>query len=181
MDKSDFAWDDVIRMAGQAGAVEGIKEFKRLTDERQSMHKDKRFHNTKLLLKHYRDFREHVKNSVYSDEQLTQDADEILNLMNPAFDDEVYISSIKRTRKRTEIIVAHIDSMLQFYLHQSENNPQKKARYKTIEGIYIHGKTPDEVSAQIGITSRNVYRAERLGIEDLSILLFGIDGLKIER
>lgn len=181
--KDEFTWDNVVTIAAQAGAAAGIQEFKRLADEKTAYRRDKRYHNTKLLMKHYRDFREHVKNSVYSDDQIdrSRDADDWLNLMDSVADDEIYIKSIMRTRKRTEIIVAHIDTMLDFYKTQGEKDPSKALRYKAIMSIYGQGNTFAETAEQMQIGERYAYRLEQQGIEDLSVLLFGIDGLKIER
>jgi hypothetical protein len=181
--KDEFTWDNVVTIAAQAGAAQAIQEYKKLTNETEKFRRDKRYHNTKLLLKHYRDFREHVKNSVYSDDQIdrSRDADDWLDLMETVADDEIYINSIKRTRKRTEIIVAHIDTMLDFYKAQGERDTTKALRYKAIMSIYGQGNTFAETAEQMKIGERHAYRLEQQGIEDLSVLLFGIDGLKIER
>ncbi len=181
--KDEFTWDNVVTIAAQAGAAQAIQEYKKLTNETEKFRRDKRYHNTKLLLKHYRDFREHVKNSVYSDDQIdrSRDADDWLDLMETVADDEIYINSIKRTRRRTEIIVAHIDTMMDFYKAQGEKDLPKASRCKVIRGIYVDGMTFSETAEKMHISESQVYRLERHGIEDLSVLLFGIDGLKIER
>jgi uncharacterized protein (DUF885 family) len=181
--KDEFTWDNVVTIAAQAGAAQAIQEYKKLTNETEKFRRDKRYHNTKLLLKHYRDFREHVKNSVYSDGQIDQnrDADDWLELMETVADDEIYIKSIMRTRKRTEIILAHINIMMDFYEAQGEKDATKALRHDVITSIYRHGNTFEETAEKMKISTGYVYRLERHGIEDLSVLLFGIDGLKFER
>jgi hypothetical protein len=182
MDKrQEFTWDDVITIASQAGALAAIKEWEQRVEEKDRSFRDKRYHNTKLLLKHYRSLKAHIENARYSDEQLAQDADDMLELMDAAKNEEVYINSIKRTRKRTEIIISHIDVMLSFYAAQGKDDPQKYLRCSVIEGLYLLGKNVQKLAKDLTISERYVYKLERQGIDDLSILLFGIDGLKIER
>lgn len=165
---------------GVKAAIDYMEEERART--RKSRH-DSRLHNTKLLLKHYRSFKEHVEGAVFNAKQLKESAIDILDgLDSEMMDDTTYVDGIKKSQQRTIIILKHIDKMLEFFRVSCEQSgdPIEMRRYNTIMEMYINGekKIASEIGTILGIEWRTVYKDVNYAIEPLSALIFGVDSLK---
>lgn len=163
-----------------------IFEYEKQQQENSRRKRDRRLRNTKLLLRNYNNFQVHCKNAVYTSKQLDDlGASDILDEIENIDDEGLYVNSIKRTHDRTYIIVKHIKRALQFYRYSAERNNDENAirGYKAIELLYIAKEkvSYEEISEKLHVSERTVFRDIRLAIEGLSSLLFGIDGVKLEK
>ena len=89
------------------------KAVQNFIKEEQERRKNKYLRNTKLLLKHYNEFQAHANNAVACLSDLKKLEDYIpdeKNFIN--FDEDVFISSIIRSKTRTVLILTHIDCQL---------------------------------------------------------------------
>ena len=93
--------DEIIRLV----AKEAIKEFDK---EQKEKKKKKVFHNTKLLLKHYNSLKTHVEEAIDDVKKIHVDSE-----IDDICSDELYIASIKRSKSKTLIMIAHIDMALE--------------------------------------------------------------------
>ncbi|MBN7576005.1 hypothetical protein C1H57_12540 [Clostridium sp. 2-1] len=176
-------YDEAVRI----GVREGIKYIKEQEYHKTTKRYDRRLRNTRLLLKHYRTLKAHNKiadssiNNVYE-----ENAVDVLDDIEAIDDEEQYVQSLGRTKIRTMIIVGHINKAMKYYqsICESEGKNQER-RYNIVKYMYIDTRdadiTPsyDEVSERFGLNIRTVGRDLRAAIEDLSILFFGIDGIKL--
>lgn len=160
-----------------------LTEYNRQQYERLKVKKDRRLRNTRLLLRNYNNFFEHCKNAIYMKEELEEE-DPIEILMESEFEDDLFINSIKRTSIRTKIILDHIESIMDYYRFKANNSKDEKfiRRLKIIELIYFNegNYSYEQLAEMFYVDSRTVSRDVKKAIEELSVLLFGIDGLKIE-
>lgn len=160
-----------------------LTEYNRQQYERLKVKKDRRLRNTRLLLRNYNNFFEHCKNAIYMKEELEEE-DPIEILMESEFEDDLFINSIKRTSIRTKIILDHIESIMDYYRFKANNSKDEKfiRRLKIIELIYFNEEnySYEQLAEMFYVDSRTVSRDVKKAIEELSVLLFGIDGLKIE-
>lgn len=172
----------------EIGATAAVKAVERERKKFKKQQYDKRFHNTKLLLRHYRTLNEHYQNAVFDIDTATEadeDFADIMQAMNSTVDDEaLYIESIKQSSIRTKIIMAHVNKMLDIYkIMCSQSKRQDDARHwRVLEAIYISDKaTPAGVVAeQEHIDKRTVYKDIDVCVSDLTTLLFGIGGIETE-
>lgn len=104
----DEAKTDIAKLAGEA-AVEYIN--KRRQAAAKSRH-DWRLRNTRLLLKHYNYFQEHIDSAIYSTQQL--EAMDVIAEMDDV-SAKVNIDSIKKSAQKTFVIIQHINNMLDLY------------------------------------------------------------------
>lgn len=74
---------ETIRIAAEAGAKAAIAQWEKERVKLQEERVDRRLHNTRLLLRNYRLFKQHAQNAVYEVDQL---------------DESVYPSLSKRVR-----------------------------------------------------------------------------------
>lgn len=101
-------------------------------------------------------------------------------------DEEQYIQAISRTKVRTLVIIRHINRVIKYYdiICKAEGG-NKKRRCDIIKSLYIDPvkndiiPTYDEVGEKLDISGKTVSRDVWRAIEELSILLFGIDGIKL--
>lgn len=172
---------ELMEKAAVAGAKAGIDRYEAELKDRQKKYRDKRYHNTKLLLRNYRMLQINAENSVFGRSQMEESAADILDNMMNMYNDEVIVESIKTSATRTAIIVSHVKTMIRMYqicCEQSENEIDKR-RYDIIYGLYISDPkiTRKELMDKWNISSDTTYTDEKIAIERLSALIFGVDGL----
>ncbi len=117
MDKAE-----IIRLT-----VEAVKDYdkKQSAKECKSRH-DRRLRNTRLLLKHYNYFQDHVDNAIYSVGQISAiDALDEIDGLNS----DMYIKSIKKSASLTHVVICHVKAMIDLYevyaLRKGKEEPRK--------------------------------------------------------
>lgn len=141
---------------------------------------DKRYHNTKLLLRNYGDFKKHCKGCSESLKEIDRTVEE----WEQDYDTfENYLKSAKRTKERTQVIVNLIDSFLKSYKQDAivRKDTNKLLRYKVINLVYIEDNlTYEQVAEVLEVDRSTISRYHNKAINELSVLFFGIEGLKLE-
>lgn len=179
-----------VTIGATAGAEVGAAAAVRAVERERAKYKkqvhDKRFHNTKLLLRNYRALNEHYHNAVF-DVQAAEASDEdfadIMQAMNSTIvDEEIYVESIKQSCIRTKVIMAHVNKMLDIYKIMCERSQRadSKRRWRVLEALYIADAetTAGAVAEREHIDKRTVYKDIDACISDLTTLFFGIGGLE---
>ncbi len=178
----------VMELAIQRGIETGTKAaMDYLTEEKKTQQKgryDRRLRNTRLLLKNYRVFKHHAQGAVFNAKKAKENAVDILDGLDDfAFDDGLYIESIKRSQQRTIIIIRHIDEMLKYYRIACEQSGREDEMrcYRIIMATYIDDekKTAEEIAEAENIERRTVYKNINTAIKPISALIFGVDSIKL--
>jgi len=144
--------------------------------EQQGRKKSKAYHNTKLLMKNYSTLKQHSKNAVY---ELKEDVEGFE--FNMDFD-EPYIQSILKSKIRTAIMLQHIDMALDMLKRNSAARGKSESdKYNILVGVYITGDTYDDLAERYNCVTSTVWRWENDMLRELSVLLFGVDGLLTAR
>lgn len=178
-----ISYDEAVKI----GVREGIKYIKEQEYYKTKKRYDRRLRNTRLLLKSYRGLMSHTKMANSSINQVrNENAIDILDDINCINDEELYVQAISRTKIRTLIIIKHIDKVLNYYrIICGAEGGNKKRRYKIINFLFIE-KTADDIiptyedaAERLEISSKTVGRDVQEAIKDLSLLLFGVDGIKL--
>ena len=93
-----------------------------------------------------------------------------------------YIKSLFRTKERTAIILNHITKSLDYSgeMPRAEHNGKKQRIANDLKMMYIEGMTAEEIAGQLNVDRSTVFKDLNTGAEELSPLLFGIDGLRLE-
>lgn len=178
----------IIKLAGEAGARAALETLEKERKKAQKNRHDRRLRNTKLLLRNYRMLSAHCTSAIYDARQVFEEnAIDILDLMEDyLYDEEFYVESIKRSAKRTYIIMAHINEMLKLFeiFCYNSGKPEDERRFRVIHYMYISQDkqlSPKEIAKEEGIDDRTVYKDIDAACEKLSALIFGIDGLKRDK
>lgn len=169
--RSGMNIDETIKKA----IVEAIKEFDR---ERKNEQKKKIFHNTRLLMANYNDLKNHVGNAIddiYKLKEYELDNSDYMN-MERAYD-ELYIFSIKKSKIKTMIMIAHIDAALSA-LAKKQCKIGTSCKYEALEMFYLDGLKYEEIQEHFECGKNTPGRWVDQMIDELSVLIFGLDGLK---
>ena len=172
---------DLLEKAAVVGARAGIEQYKQETEKRQKQGRDRRYHNTKLLLRNYRMLQINAENSVFGRSQMQESAADILDSMMNIYNDEIVVESIRASATRTAIIVAHVKEMLGMFevcCERSENEIDRR-RYDIVCGLYVAEPkvSRKELMKKWNVSLDTTYSDEKVAIERLSALIFGVDGL----
>ena len=173
--------EKVIEIGTQVGIRTAMETIEKIKNEKCQSRYDRRLRNTQLLLKNYRNFHVHCKDAVYK--KHSANAVDILDELDGyEWDSNLFVESIKKSTERTSIILDHIDRMLEIfrYITEKSGKLEEIAKYKVISAMYIDDeeKTVEEISEEMHVAVKSVYRYKNIGIEYLSSLIFGIDSLK---
>lgn len=154
---------------------------------------DRRLYNTKLLMEHYRLFKEHAAYSVYDLSQIDEEAINAIEIMDSMLQTavckgEISVESIKNSVMRTKIVIDHIDDMLLLFEESCirSQKPEFERKWDVISTIYIkpmpEGKTRmdlyEELAEKHFVSDRQIRRDIDDAIVRLTALLFGIDGVR---
>lgn len=172
----------LFEKAAEAGARAGIEKYEETLKKNQKQRSDKRYHNTKLLLRNFRMLQLNAENSVFGRTQMNESAADILESMMNIYNDEVVVESIKNSATRTAIIVSHVKTMIDMYqiCCERSGNELDQRRFDIVHGLYVAEEkvTRRELMNKWHISSDTTYQDEKVAIERLSALIFGVDGLK---
>jgi len=134
-------------------------------------------HNTIKLLKHYSQLQSYVDNAITDS---TQAEDIWLNeLLADMFDDNsiVRVNAIVKSKEKTALMMRHVNNMLDIY---AEKCSAKQFKYcECMRRYYIDGETLEEIAESFPEKPdvRTIKRYIARGIEELSVLLWGVIGL----
>lgn len=161
--------DETINKAVKVAIKEYDKEKK--AESRRNV-----FHNTKLLMKHYNDLKSHVDNAI---SDVTQLEDEKLDLGDMYDEDELYISSIKKSKTKSLIMIAHIDLAMET-LYKQHKRKGTLEKYRALEDFYFHEKTYEKIAEQLNCGVNTPRRWINELLNELGVYLFGIECIKLE-
>lgn len=121
---------------------------------------DARYHDVNLLLKNYRKLKAHY--SHVSPEALE-------------------VSSICSMRRKTGLMMSHVDKMLTAYeaMCRDAVNPEETRRWEALYLRYIDEQrmSIDDIAERLCIDKRTFYRDINRAMEDMAVLLFGIEAI----
>ena len=146
---------EIVRVASETA----IEKFQHEAERNRKAVKDKRLHNTKLLLQNYEELMEELMSQ--SDGRVRVPV----------------VRSIQESAAHTRIIVQHIDRMLEYYKFRCEHSKraEEMRRYRTIYDLYIapEPKTQQQIADEEHVDLSTVFRDQKAGISKLSALIFG--------
>lgn len=176
----------IVRLASETAVESYRKELER-QQEQDGKARRERHHrvvnSAKMLLKNYRRFKKMTVSSVYGKDTSTNETlVELLELMQGIYrSGELEVVSIKDRVARTELIIEHIDAMLEVYKKDCNRSPEGQRRYRVIYWMYLsedESKTAEDIAEMENVVVRTVFRDIKTAYEELAVLFFGIDGVR---
>lgn len=176
----------IVRLASETAVESYRKELER-QQEQDGKARRERHHrvvnSAKMLLKNYRRFKKMTVSSVYGKDTSTNETlVELLELMQGIYrSGELEVVSIKDRVARTELMIEHIDAMLEVYKKDCNRSPEGQRRYRVIYWMYLsedESKTAEDIAEMENVAVRTVFRDIKTAYEELAVLFFGIDGVR---
>jgi hypothetical protein len=152
--------DETIMKAAKEGAREVILEINK-------SQRDRRFHNTWLLMKNYNKLKDHI-------DKVKADVEFDIEVV----EDKIWLTSIARTKIRTMQMIAYLDSAMSLV----EKKMRKECieyKYKAFKLYFIDDKTNEEISNMLGCGKNQPKLWSDAVLREISILLWGIEALGI--
>jgi hypothetical protein len=163
-EKKKLTTDEIINKA----VIKAIKDYNK---QQVSEKKRKALHNTKMLLKNYEKIKSSVDEAISEESQLNES-------LRYDDQDEVYINSIRKSKLRSLIVIAHIDKALSIIQDEYKNKgtPEK---YDAFIDCMIYGMTYDEAAVIYFTSKQSISRWVVDTSKLISIQLFGVDGIEL--
>nr|DAY82568.1 MAG TPA: ferric uptake regulation protein [Caudoviricetes sp.] len=145
-----------IETIARVAAVEALKKRDAIVDEEI----DARYHDVKLLMKNYRKLKAHYAH------------------VSP---EALEVSSICSMRRKTGLMMSHVDRMLDTYkvLCQQDGNPDEERRWQALYLRYVADEHMNiaQIADKLHIDKRTFYRDIGKAMEDMAVLLFGLEAI----
>lgn len=174
-----MTYGEMLEQAVRIAADTAINKYKAEQEAHMKSVSDKKFKNTKLLLKQYRALHDYAENAVYGTEQL--ESFQVSDLISGITEsDKFKVESVQNQVAYTKTIMSHVETMLGIYRNKCLASGKEEVcrRWRVIERMYIAGDAqPDISSIAISevIDGRTVYKDIDKACDELSNLIFGID------
>jgi hypothetical protein len=170
--------EQIAKISAEVATQATIEYLNKVKLEEQRTKQDRRLHNTKLLLRNYRSFKVHC-----NDIREELSAEKETSVMEELEQNEFAVEAIKRSKERTLAMVRFIDQMLQVYktLCEQSDKLEDRRKHDTIYDLFIsmNKKTYEQVAECQNRNVRTVYRDVNDAVKSLSVLVFGVDGIRL--
>lgn len=175
--------EEMIKKASEAGAEAYKKEQSQSTRRKI----DRMLYKTKVLLEKYTWLKAYAKNSVYTLEQAEKVNDgmadiEVLTKFG-IFDDDKTLHNLKRGVITVNMLMTHVDNMLEVYRENCESSASKtkQRQYRVVYNMYLaeEKKTTKEIAEMECEEVRTIQNDAKAAREDLTALIFGLDGILV--
>ena len=175
--------EKLMKKAAEAGA----EAYRRENECSASQKVGRMLYKTKVLLEKYRYLKEYADKAVYTLEQ-AEDVDRSLadSEMLQRFgilDNDKTLHRMQRGVVTVKMIMAHVDRMLEAYREdcESSSSPVRQRQWRVIWNLYIAEErmTTKQSAEAEGEELRTIQNDAKIAREDLTALIFGIDGLLI--
>ena len=162
----------IVKIAVETAAQTALTEFNRRNEDMLAKKNERAYKNTTTLLEGYTAMKAHCKSAIAKAEDTLTPSD-LQTVLYEVFNRRglLQIETILASKRRTELIIEHIDKMLDVYRTNCINND--KYYCECVIDRYINDLTIAEIAEKHNTVERNVYRWLDKGIDDLSIYLFG--------
>jgi hypothetical protein len=162
----------IVKIAAETAAQTALTEFNRRNEDMLAKKNERAYKNTITLLEGYTAMKAHCKSAIAKAEDTLTPSD-LQTVLYEVFNRRglLQIETILASKRRTELIIEHIDKMLDVYRTNCINNDKRYC--ECVIDRYINDLTIAEIAEKHSTVERNVYRWLDKGIDDLSIYLFG--------
>lgn len=175
--------NDMVKKASEAG----IEAYKKEHMESYQKKANRLLYRTKTLLEKYTELNEYANNSVYTLEKAEEVNEGIADLevltKFGIYDDDKTLHKLKRSVITVNLVMAHVNTMLEIYRRDCESSSSKvkQRQYRVIEHLYLSEKkrSTKEIAELEGEDVRTIQNDAKTAREDLTALIFGLDGILI--
>ena len=173
----------VVRVAAETAAKTVFDIMAKERDKNKRQRIDRRLRDTKRLMRSYREIKIHAGDAITSlSETADEDYDFFRNMMEET--DKVNVEAIIRSKAKSAIMLAHIDTMIRTYeaICYGSKKLEEQRRYRVLEAMCLVDDpvSAKEIAENEYIDTRTVYKDFDAACEKMSALLFGIQWIERE-
>lgn len=175
--------NELVKAAGREGARKGVEAYERRKEKECEELAGRLRNSAKDIIINYRRLKGLKNTSVCDIDTVTYPTlKEILEgLAGRVRADEFTLNSTTRNKIKTGMLMNHVDVKLAEYKKECRRNRivDVQRRYRVVEMLYLQEDrmTVDEVAEAEGCDKSTIYRTLEKAYDDLTVLIFGIDGV----
>jgi len=168
--------DDITEIATRVG----VRCFEEQRIAYYKLLRDKKRHNTKLLIRKYKLLKEYSNNAVYDNlANVDWDGETILSIMGVDIGERRKVQSIQNGVIVTSIIMDHVDTMLECYKQKCLKSTKQEVgrRWRELYNMYLAEECmpAQEVADLENVSVSMIYQDLDIVYDELSSMFFGID------
>ncbi|MCT1904100.1 hypothetical protein [Oceanobacillus sojae] len=167
-----------LKLITEVASREAINAFKADLEQLEASKHDRRLHNIKLLLKHYRSLVLHCEDTKQELEDLQETSIQDLDIEQINLES---IESIKQSKKKSMAMVYFIQGKIEAYRRSCSDEELKYFRVLEKKYITTRKYTNWEIAQLEQIEERTVRRYLNKAIEQLPVIFFGVTAIKFEK
>lgn len=174
--------DDLIRSIAEKAAKKALEAYIDGRKKESQRRIDKRFRDTKFLLKNYRQLKLHVEEAVDSLSKLAYEDFEFFEALLQRGDVQkgykICVEAIIQSKAKSTIMLTHIETMIRAYKRSCNGSrrPEEQRRYRVMEAMCLLDEPlpAAEIAEQECVDIRTIYKDFDSACETMSALLFGV-------
>ena len=158
--------DAVVKLATETA----IEIYEQRIEKDHAKKREQARKNTKKLLAGYNELKEHCENAIADIESSVPT--DLQLLLTELFNRRgvLRVESILASKRRTELILEHVDNMLDVYRKQC--NYRNQPYFKSLVYFYIDKLDVDAVADKLNVEKRTVYRYLEQAENDMALLIW---------
>ena len=170
---------EIVKIAAEQAVKVTLETLKTQKKKERQERRDWRLRNTKLLLEHLQEFKDHADKSVFDVRKVLESAQydpQGVYSQQISGKQDIYLEGLALSAGRTETLVQQTESMLELYRLQCEKgSAEKQRRYRVLKAYVLDKKDYQKIAEEENISKSTAFRDIELATEALSVLLFGAD------
>ena len=170
---------EIVKIAAEQAVKVTLETLKTQKKKERQERRDWRLRNTKLLLEHLQEFKDHADKSIFDVRKVLESAQydpQGVYSRQISGKQDIYLEGLALSAGRTETLVQQTESMLELYRLQCEKgSAEKQRRYRGLKAYVLDKKDYQKIAEEENISKSTVFRDIELATEALSVLLFGAD------
>ena len=168
-----------IEKIAKEAAEKAVVNFAKSQKQTEKQKHDARIRNIKLLLRNYQNLKRHT-DGIGDDIDLINEELELDEFGK----NELLLESVRKSKYRTLAMITFVDKMLEAYkkLCEISRNEEDLRSYQTLKLKYLdeNRKTDKEIMEILCVSRRTIYRDIERACETLSMLIFGVDSIRVK-
>lgn len=169
---------EIVELAAKKAAQVTLETLKQQKKKEREERRDWRLRNTRLLLEHLYEFKQHAKHSLFDVRKVLEASQEDIAAYTQQISErnDIYVESVMLSAGRTATLIEDTERMLDLYRMECEQgSEEKQRRYRVLIACSIQKKSYQQIMEEESISRSTVFRDIETAIEELSAMIFGAD------
>ena len=174
------AVQDEIKKAAEVASKVAIEQYKAERQERIFRIKDKRYQNTRLLFKKWRELQDYYHHTIYDAAEVAKSYGADLMQMVGAKYEQRIVNSVRDKVAFTSVVMENFEVQFDLYKEfcMRSGKPELERRWRVLYAMYLDMQkvmTPQEIADKEFISVSQVYIDLEKAARDMDKRLFGLD------